>query len=94
LGPAIEQFGAAIDLSKEPIEKRKKFIQENSANLIERNRIGEEENEYAWRRRRWLKLIKNYDYKINYHTGKVNVVADALSKNSKIELAALGISQS
>jgi hypothetical protein len=48
------------------------------------------QKEFNMRRRRWLKLIKNYDYKINYHTGKVNVVADALSKNSKIELAALG----
>jgi hypothetical protein len=30
---------------------------------------------------RWLELIKDYDLKINYHLGKVNVVADALSRN-------------
>jgi hypothetical protein len=29
--------------------------------------------------RRWLELIKNYDLGINYHLGKVNVVADVLS---------------
>jgi hypothetical protein len=29
--------------------------------------------------RRWLELIKDYDPGINYHLGKANVVADALS---------------
>jgi hypothetical protein len=28
---------------------------------------------------RWLELIKDYDLGINYHPGKANVVADALS---------------
>jgi ribonuclease HI len=31
------------------------------------------------RQRRWLELIENYDLGINYHPGKANVVADALS---------------
>jgi hypothetical protein len=31
------------------------------------------------RQRRWLELIKDYDLRINYHPGKVNVVANALS---------------
>jgi hypothetical protein len=39
-------------------------------------------------------LIKDYDCEINYHPGKANVVADALSRKSTVELAALGISQS
>jgi hypothetical protein len=38
-------------------------------------------------------LIKDYDCEINYHPGKANVVADALSRKSMAELAALGISQ-
>jgi phosphotransferase system HPr-like phosphotransfer protein len=45
------------------------------------------------RQRRWLELIKDYDCEINYHSGKVNVVADALSRKSMVELTTLGISQ-
>ena len=32
------------------------------------------------RQRRWLELVKDYDLGINYHLGKANVVADALSR--------------
>ncbi|GJW66510.1 reverse transcriptase domain-containing protein [Tanacetum coccineum] len=32
------------------------------------------------RQRRWIKLFSEYDYEIRYHPGKVNVVADALSR--------------
>jgi hypothetical protein len=38
------------------------------------------------RQRRWLKLIKDYDLEINYHHGKANVVADALSRRSHVSL--------
>jgi hypothetical protein len=30
--------------------------------------------------RRWLEIIKDYDLGINYHPGKANVVANALSR--------------
>ena len=39
--------------------------------------------------RRWMELIKDYDCVINYHPGKANVVADALSKKSVQTLRAL-----
>jgi hypothetical protein len=36
---------------------------------------------------------KDYDCEINYHPSKANVVANALSRKSLVELVALGISQ-
>ncbi|XP_033516668.2 uncharacterized protein [Nicotiana tomentosiformis] len=36
---------------------------------------------------RWMELLKDYDCSILYHLGKVNVVADALSKKSMGSLA-------
>jgi hypothetical protein len=38
------------------------------------------------RQRRWLELIKDYDLGINYHPGKANVIADALSKRSHLNM--------
>ena len=51
------------------------------------------QKELNMRQRRWLELIKDYDCEINYHSGKANVVIDALSRKSTVELVALGISQ-
>ncbi|GJW27822.1 putative reverse transcriptase domain-containing protein [Tanacetum coccineum] len=37
------------------------------------------------RQRRWLELLRYYDYEIRYHSGKANVVADALSMKERIK---------
>jgi hypothetical protein len=51
------------------------------------------QKELNMRQRTWLELIKDYDCEINYHPSKANVVANALTRKSTVELAALGISQ-
>jgi hypothetical protein len=40
------------------------------------------------RQRRWLELIKDYELEINYHPSKANVVADALSRKSQVNMLA------
>src|SRR5262249_28918461 len=47
------------------------------------------QKELNMRQRRWLELIKDYDLGINYCPGRVNAVADALSRKSHGEVAAL-----
>ena len=47
------------------------------------------QRELNLRQRRWMKSIKNYDCVIDYHPGKANVVANALSRKSVQTLRAL-----
>ncbi|GJZ06111.1 putative reverse transcriptase domain-containing protein, partial [Tanacetum coccineum] len=42
-----------------------------------------DQKELNMRQRRWLELLSDYDCELRYHPGKVNVVADALSRKSK-----------
>ena len=41
------------------------------------------------RQRRWMEFLEDYDFTLHYHPGKVNVVADALSRKSRGALASI-----
>jgi hypothetical protein len=43
-------------------------------------------SELNMRQRRWLELIKDYELEIHYHPGKANVVVDALSRKSQVNM--------
>ncbi|GKD70737.1 putative reverse transcriptase domain-containing protein [Tanacetum coccineum] len=42
-----------------------------------------EQKELNMRQRRWLELLSDYDCEVRYHSGKANVVADALSRKER-----------
>jgi hypothetical protein len=42
------------------------------------------QKELNMRQRRWLELLNDYDCSINYHLGKANVVANALSRKETV----------
>ena len=41
------------------------------------------------RQHRWMKYLKDYDFNLHYHSGKANVIADALSRKPRGVLASL-----
>ncbi|KAG8494020.1 hypothetical protein CXB51_011389 [Gossypium anomalum] len=47
------------------------------------------QKELNLRQRQWIELFKDYDCVIDYHPGKANVVADALSRKAATELRAM-----
>jgi ribonuclease HI len=44
------------------------------------------QSELNMRQGRWLELIKDYELEIYYHPGKANVVANALSRKSQVNM--------
>nr|GEX58172.1 putative reverse transcriptase domain-containing protein [Tanacetum cinerariifolium] len=44
------------------------------------------EKELNMRQRHWLEFLSDYDYEIRYHSGKENVVVDALSRKERNKL--------
>ena len=41
------------------------------------------------RQRGWMEFLEDYDFTLHYHPGKTNVVADALSRKSRGDLASI-----
>jgi hypothetical protein len=49
------------------------------------------QRELNMRQRRWIELIKDYDCVIDYHPGKANIVADALSRKNKAVICGMTV---
>ncbi|KAL0416244.1 UNVERIFIED_CONTAM: Transposon Tf2-11 polyprotein [Sesamum latifolium] len=47
------------------------------------------QKELNLRQRRWIELLKDYDCTIDYHPGKANIVADALSRKTVDQLVGI-----
>ena len=43
------------------------------------------------RQRRWMELLKDYNFSLQYHPSKANVVTDALTRRPQIVIAPLMI---
>lgn len=51
-----------------------------------------DQKELNMRQRRWLELLEDYDFGLNYHPGKANVVVDALSRKT-LHLSAMMVKE-
>ena len=41
------------------------------------------------RQRKWMEFLEDYNFTLHYHTGKANMVVDALSRKSQGALASI-----
>ncbi|GJY99720.1 putative reverse transcriptase domain-containing protein [Tanacetum coccineum] len=78
LSLVIDSEGIHVDLVK--IESIKDWASPKTPIEIHQFLEGAQHEQH-----RWMELLSDYDYKIRYHTGKANVVVDALSRKERIK---------
>nr|GFA24143.1 reverse transcriptase domain-containing protein [Tanacetum cinerariifolium] len=61
----------------------RRFIEGFSKVVRPMTKLTQRKKELNMRQRRWLELLSDYDCEIRYHSGKANVVTDALSRKER-----------
>ncbi|XP_073271513.1 uncharacterized protein [Primulina huaijiensis] len=77
LGAVLMQHGRVIAYSSRQLKMHEKNYPNHDLELAAMKGLN-------MRKRRWLELDKDYDCDISYHPGKVNVIAEALSKKAGV----------
>ncbi|XP_059627263.1 uncharacterized protein LOC132270069 [Cornus florida] len=80
-------------LMMEGLEDEKE-IEKKDGKKNERDGRGKDEmrvEDAGTRQRQWVEYLEDYNFDLEYHPGKANVVADALSQKSRGTLAGLAI---
>nr|GFC28965.1 retrotransposon protein, putative, Ty3-gypsy subclass [Tanacetum cinerariifolium] len=86
LGCVLMQHGKVIAYASRQL---KPYEENYPTHDLELAAVGQKE--LNMRQRRWLELLKDYNANIQYHPGKANVVADALSRKNSRTMACLKI---
>ncbi|XP_050231288.1 uncharacterized protein LOC126680248, partial [Mercurialis annua] len=87
LGCVLMQHGQVIAYASRQLKKHEVNYPTHDLELAASLKYIFDQRELNLRQRRWLELLKDYDCTIQYHPGKANVVADALSRKSSGSLA-------
>ncbi|XP_031394177.1 uncharacterized protein LOC116205681 [Punica granatum] len=89
LGCVLMQCGRVVAYASRQLRNHEKNYPTHDLELAASLKYLFTQKELNLRQRRWMELIKDYDCTINYHPGKANVVADALSRKSSARLAGM-----
>nr|GFD04872.1 putative reverse transcriptase domain-containing protein [Tanacetum cinerariifolium] len=78
---SLRGFGEVLMQREKVIAYASRQLRKNEENYTTHDlELGAELNV---RQRRWIELLSDYDCEIRYHSGKANMVADALSRKDK-----------
>ncbi|WMV33458.1 hypothetical protein MTR67_026843, partial [Solanum verrucosum] len=80
LGCVLIQNGKVIAYASRQLKIHEKNYLTHDLELAASLQYVFSQKELNLRQRRWLELLKDYDMNILYHSGKANVVVDALSR--------------
>nr|GFA24359.1 hypothetical protein [Tanacetum cinerariifolium] len=81
---SLKGYGAVLMQREKVIAYASRQLRTHEENYMTHDlELGVDQTELNMRQRRWIELLSDYDYEIRYHSGKANVVADALSRKER-----------